>query len=420
MDAGRGEGDRPGGAGIALSRNLRHLRAFREAAETGSMTRAAARAGVTQPAVTQAVRRLEAGAGGALFDRRSGGLFPTARGRVLARRVARALALLDPALREVSPRLAVTVTARQLEALVAVAEAQSFTLAAHRLGLAQPTVHRAVAQIEREAGRPLFDRVSFGVIAARGTRALAQAARLAFAEIGQAEAELAELSGAEAGHVVIGALPLARAAVLPAALVAFQARRPRQPVTVIDGPYDEMLGGLLRGEIDLILGALREPPPAPGIVQEALFDDRLAVLADPSHPLAGEGAPEIDALSRFPWVVPRQGTPSRAQFDAVFAAHALPSAPIEAGSILLMREVLRRGTHLGCISAAQAAAEIASGLLVALPADPGWPGRPIGIATRAGWEPTAAQSLMIDLIRAAARATAPLSPRPDAGSAAAS
>ncbi|MCU4653716.1 LysR family transcriptional regulator [Roseibacterium sp. SDUM158016] len=392
------------------ARNLRHFRVFLAVSDTRSVGQAAARCGVSQPAVTQALAKLERESGGALFERTRQGFFPTARGEVFAPRIRRAMERLDTALAEVSPRLTLTATAPQLQALVAVAEAQNFTLAARNLGLAQPTVHRAVTQLEQEAARALFERTSFGVVPTRACVALVRATRLAFSEVGQAEADLAEFDGREAGSVVIGALPLSRTVILPEALARFREQRPKQRVTVIDGPYDEMLGGLRRGEIDVIVGALRDPAPVSDIVQEPLFTDRLAVLARPGHPLAGSGTVPLETLMRFAWAVPRPGTPSRAQFDALFESRglALPDSIVECGSILLMRELLARSDLLGCISGHQSAAEVGNGLVVRLQTEADWPGRAIGMTTRAGWIPTAAQGLMLDTIRAIASRLGPV------------
>ena len=158
---------------------------------------------------------------------------------------------------------------------------------------------------------------------------------------------------------------------------------------------------LVRG---LIVGALRDPQPIADIDQTPLFQDSMAILARKDHPLAGVADLTPAQLARHQWVVPRQGTPARAQFDALFADAGIapPVSIIEAGSILLMREMLTRGDFLGCISDLQAGAEIRHGLIrrLAVPAD--WPLRPIGVTTRRNWQPTAAQSLMLDLLRAEA------------------
>ena len=401
----------------SVSRNLRHLRLFLAVFETGSQTAAAARMGVSQPAVTQAIGKLERAAGGALFDRTRQGLFPTARGQVLAARLRRAFALIDPALAEVAARLPLTATIAQLQALVALHEAENFTLAARRLGLAQPTVHRAIGQLEEEAGRSLFRRTAHGTVPERQTRVLVRAVMLAFHEFEQAEAELADLDGGEAGRIVVGALPLSRSVLLPQALAAFRGLRPAHRVSVVDGPYDELLGGLRRGEIDLILGALRQPAPIGDVVQEWLFDDGLSILAGLHHPLVGRGPVTRDALRDCQWVVPRRGTPAREQFEAFFAPGPVPASLIEAGSILLMREILAVSDHLGCISRAQARAEVARGLVAEIDVGAAWAGRPIGLTYRESWAPTPAQRHFIDLLREQAGAGAAVTgaPRVSAG-----
>lgn len=388
-----------------ISRNLRHLRVFLAVCELGSLTQASARGNVSQPAGTQALRKLEAAAGGALFERTRQGMYPTDRGRLLQARAGRAFGRLDAALADLSPRLPLTASSAQLSAFVAVCDAENFTLAARRLNLAQPTVHRAVTQIETEAQAPLFERRPHGLVPTRAAVALAQAARLAFSELEQAEAEIAALDGREVGQIVVGALPLARSVLLPQALSDFRRARPTTPIRVIDGLYSDLLSGLRRGDIDLVLGALRHPVPIGDVVQEALFEDRLAVVARNGHPLARRGGLAPADLSDQEWVVPRSGTPSRIQFDAIFAPGGrAPARLIETGSILFMREYLNRGDALGCISAAQAEAEIAKGLLLRLDVEVDWPGRPIGITLREGWVPTPAQALLLDTLRRTARA----------------
>lgn len=401
-----------------ITRNIRHLRLFLAVCDLASVTLAAARLNITQPAVTQAIAKLETAAGGALFDRTRQGFFPTPRGLILAGRTRRAFDTLDQPLADLSPRLCLTGSHAQLTALIAVCETENFTLAARQLGLAQPTVHRAISQLEQEAGRALLQRTAFGLVASRAARDLAQAARLAFRELEQAEADLAEAEGREVGRIIIGALPMARSVLLPGALAAFRRLRPIQPVLVAEGRYDELLTGLRRGDIDLILGALRDPQPIADIDQTPLFQDSMAILARNDHPLAGVADLTPAQLARHQWVVPRQGTPARAQFDALFADAGIapPVSIIEAGSILLMREMLTRGDFLGCISDLQAGAEIRHGLIrrLAVPAD--WPLRPIGVTTRRNWQPTAAQSLMLDLLRAEADlAGAPQGPGAMAG-----
>lgn len=387
-----------------MKSNLRHLRIFLAVCEAGSISRAAELGHASQPAVTQVVGKLERAAGQPLFLRRPRGMFATAAGEALATRVRRAFAHLDRVLDEINPRLRLTATTAQFLALIAMREAENFTLAARRLGLAQPTVHRALTQLAQEAGRPLFERTSYGMIATRTAHALAQAARLAFAELDQAEADLAEMLGREVGRIVVGAMPLSRSHLLPRTIARFRARRPTLPVKALDGPYDDLMTGLRRGEVDFLVGALRDPAPIGDIEQEPLFDDVLVMVARPGHPLARERSPAIADLARFPFVVSPEGTPTRRAFDRLFERGGCrPESLIETGSMILMRELLRVSDHVGCISRLQVEAELALGAMVVLPFAMDDTARPIGLTLRSGWVPTAAQKEFLDALRAVAR-----------------
>jgi DNA-binding transcriptional LysR family regulator len=70
---------------------LRHLRVVHAVADAGSLTKAAARLGVSQPALTAQLARIERVLGGTLFDRGPHGAEPTALGKFI---VGRAVALL--------------------------------------------------------------------------------------------------------------------------------------------------------------------------------------------------------------------------------------------------------------------------------------------------------------------------------------
>jgi DNA-binding transcriptional LysR family regulator len=391
---------RPASPSTILHHSLRHLRAFLAVVDTGSVTRAAELCFVSQPAVTQALSKIEKTAGLPLFSRTPQRIFANGAGEILALRIKRAFGYLDPALSELSPRLRVTATTAQLKSLIAVRETENFTLAASRLGLSQPAVYRAVSQLEEEAARPLFERTSYGIVATRAAHALAQAARLAFVELEQADADLAELTAAEIGQIVIGATPLAKSYVLPKAIAGFRKIRPNLPIQIQEGPYPDLLGALRRGEVDFMLGALRVPAPIGDVDQKVLFHDTVVMVSGQAHPLAGREALTVEELAAFPWVVNQSGTPMRRYFDSVFAGS--PSGPpksiVETGSLILMRELLDSSDHLGCTSRLQAEAEIARGLMRALPFDLSHTSRPIGVTTRRDWLPTVAQQAFLELL----------------------
>lgn len=400
----RGQPDVPAPSiGFAMKVNLRHLRMVLGVADTGSLTQAAALAHVSQPAVSSALNGVELAFGAALFARAPVGFAVTPAGAAAVFRLRRAFALLDPALAELAPRLIRTATEAQLTALIAVAECENFSAAARKLGLSQPSVHRAFRQIEREAARPLCERSAHGVVPSRGLRQLAMAARLAFAEIAQALCDVADLSGREMGRIVIGAMPLSRAVLLGPAIADFRAHWRHLPLRVIEGPYAELVLALRRGEADFLLGALR--PETPDLQQMPLFDDALCIVARPDHRAL---QPSLSAaqMAQFPWVVPAEGTPARAHFAAMFAAHGLacPPALVETSSMDLMADLVGKSDHLGFVSRRQVARELALGLLKLAPFGPQNTLRPIGLTCRKNWHPTRAQTEMIAALQRACAA----------------
>ncbi|MBC7705323.1 MAG: LysR family transcriptional regulator [Rhodoferax sp.] len=76
------------------------LIAFEAAARTGSFTRAADELGISQPAVSHAMRALESELGVALFERRHKGVEMTDAGRHLLEQLTQGLTLIDQALRD--------------------------------------------------------------------------------------------------------------------------------------------------------------------------------------------------------------------------------------------------------------------------------------------------------------------------------
>lgn len=383
--------------------NLRHLRAALAVVETGTVIAAADAINLSQPALTQGLARLEAALRTSLFTRRPDGMTPTPAGLALARRVEAVQRLLAEAMKGLRKgtrgfaRADLLLTMAQLRALVAIARGGSYVAAAAATGVSQPAIHRAIRDVERICGVVLVERRGRGVaLTAAGIR-LARACRLALGELRAAVEEIAAIDGRDEGRIAIGAMPLARAWLLPTAIARFHAAEPGVAFDVAEGSHAELLDPLRDGEFDLLVGAIRDPSPGPDIAQEALLVDRLAIFGRAGHPLAGN-APDAAMLARQPWLVPRAGTPLRALWEGLFDGLALPPVRIECGSVMMLRNLMREGDYLTLLSPEQLWVEIEAGILTRI-ADVPESTRVIGITTRAAWHPTQAQARFIASLR---------------------
>jgi LysR family transcriptional regulator of gallate degradation len=399
--------------------NLQHLRTFREVARRGSVSGAARAVHCSQPAVTQAIAGLERQFDTRLLIRRASGVALTAAGELLLQRVERSLARIREVLtgfpggRVVNDELERVIRTRHLDVLGAVVEHGGFNAAARARNVTQPALNRAARELERLLGIALFETTSFGLTATREARELARCVRLAFAEIEQARAELAALGGADSGRTVIGAMPLARSYLLPTALLEFTQRHPLHSVALIEGTYAHLLAALRSGEADILVGALREPLPAPDVFQEHLFDDPLAIILRADHPLTKRTRPTVAALARYPWIAPRAGSPLRTQFDALWNGSAAAPVPtLECNSLAAARAFLLQSDRIMLLSAHQVHYELLAGQLVTLPHPAGRVVRPIGITVRRDWRPTSTQQHLLADLRDSARAAANLHATP--------
>lgn len=383
--------------------NLRHFFALDDIADTGRLSAAAERVYMSQSALTQALRKLEDAAGVPLFERAGFGVCETAAGAMLVRRARRSIELLADAERDIhsSSSLQRHVTTSQLRALIAVVETGGYSTAARRLGLAQPTVHRAARELEATTGVDLFRRAARGVESSEAAKTLARQAELIFVEVRQGFEEIRELAGGTDSRIAVGCLPLARSEFLPTAVTQLLSRYPDARVSMLDGPYVEQLRALRFGKIDWLIGALRDEPPTSDIIQEPLFDQPLAVVVRPGHPLLDSASPATEELARLDWVAPRPLAPARRFFDAFFERNGVntPTRIIECSSLITTRGLLKQSDRAAVLSPLQVREDVASGeLAVLIDVIPG-SSRSIGFTVRDNWEPTLLQAEFANIIR---------------------
>jgi LysR family transcriptional regulator, regulator for genes of the gallate degradation pathway len=386
--------------------NIRRLRVFAAVAVAENISAAAAVLGRSQSAITQSIQALEQDLGATLFTRTKSGAFLTHAGEILIQRVKTALGAISDAVEEISDfdkkecsRIMRAISTVHLRALINVTEYGGFTKAAKAGCLAAPTIHRAARELEKIVGVALFEKTSFGVQPTRSAIKLGAAGGRAFSEIQQANVEIAAFKGIESGETVIGAMPLARAFLAPMAAMELCERRPGHRVAIVEAPYETLLNDLKRGRIDLLIGAARGAHKAPGIVEEPFFHDKLSILMRPEHPLAAASRLTAKRLAAYPWVAPRQSSPLRVHFEALFVKHAAPVEVVECNSLVAARIMLMNSDRLMLLSDAQAQIEIQSALIISKALPGRAISRSISLTFRKDWRPTAVQQDLVDIIR---------------------
>jgi LysR family transcriptional regulator, regulator for genes of the gallate degradation pathway len=384
--------------------NLRHLRAMATVARRGTLVAAADQVGISQPALTAAIAGLEERLM-PLFARTRAGMQANEAGLILTERVEEAFVHLGTGLRSGQRQRGFAeperlVTTSQLRALLALADEGSFVGAASTTGLSQPALHRSIRDIERLTGVPLIERRGRRVALTHAGRKAARGFRLGLGALRAGLVEIAALHG-EVAHdqITVGAMPLCRARLLPGAIAALLSDQSDIRVTVIEGAHRELIEQLRDGQIDMAVGALRDPSPGADLEQEPLLIDRLAIVGRGGHPLAGPRRPSRAELARYRWLIGLPGTPLRSHWEQLFAGGPMPVAPIDCGSVMVLRAMLMSGDFLTLLSPEQIGMELRTGMLALVGPSLEDHVRTIGMTSRAGWRPTSTQQKFITMLR---------------------
>ena len=395
----------------AVSVSLRHLRLFESVGRLSSVRRASEECHLSQPAVTQAIAKLEKQLGINLLERGASGSYLNELGAIFQRRTARLFMQIEQALLELgvpgghAATLASRITRSQIRSLISIVENGSFAHASRALSISQATLSRAARDLERDLRKPLFHRTASGIAANQAGMEFARKVKLAAREIEWGIEELDSARGSLTGQIVIGAMQLAGSFLLASVLNEFISAYPHANVRISNGSSGAMLRSLRDGDVDFVIGLLREPVPQ-DLVEEPLAEAPYAIVARRDHPLFAKRQIILDDLSAYDWVVGTSGSCRRVCFDALFAGQRKPQARVETSSLPTIRLVLARSNCLTLLTSYELMYE--DDALAAVPYGPIGPIPSIGVTTRKNWLPTQLQASFLRLIRK--RMTASLTP----------
>ena len=199
----------------------------------------------------------------------------------------------------------------QLQAFLAVAEHQSFSLAGEQLHLTQPAVSKRVAALEDILGQRLFDRIGRQVSLTEAGRVLLPQARRVLADLDEARRSLDNLSGRVAGPLWLATSHHVGLHRLPSLLKRFTRQFPDVDLDIRFMESEEACRAVAHGDVDLAVVTLPEAPDPP-LQTVTVWDDLLLPVAAGDHPLASAREPRLEAYDA---ILPPTGTFTRAIID---------------------------------------------------------------------------------------------------------
>jgi DNA-binding transcriptional LysR family regulator len=241
-------------------------------------------------------------------------------------------------------------TLRQFEVFLAVAKAGSFRAAAEAMHLSQPALSQHVAEMERELGTRLFDRLGRKVALTEAGRVLEDHAHRLFASLASAREAVADLSGLKRGSLVLGASTTPGIYVLPGMIAAFQEKHPGVTLSLRIGNSAAIEEQIRGNELDLgVVGGhplrLGEKCVAAGLL------DELVLIVPPNHPWARRREIQPSLLEGERLLVREEGSATRQVTErALQRAGGHIKASMELGHTEAIKQAVIAGLGIAFVS----------------------------------------------------------------------
>ena len=194
---------------------------------------------------------------------------------------------------------------RQVRYVLAVAEERSFSRAANRLHLAQPSLSQQIAKLEKLLGVALFHRLPQHVELTDAGQRFVQVAQTLVDLADGLEREMRSYAVGESGKLMVGSLPITGAYVLPHVISNFTHLFPGVELLLVEDTSSRLEQLLVRGKIDISL--LTMPIGDPSIETIPAIQEEIFLALPPQHPLAGRDEIDLAELADQPFILLKEG-----------------------------------------------------------------------------------------------------------------
>lgn len=160
---------------------------------------------------------------------------------------------------------------------LALSESLNFSKTAERLYMTQPSLSKAIRDLEDALGLPLFERTTRSVQLTAGGRRLAIIARSVVGEYDAGLLRMLSSADREARHLAIASLPSLANVMLPAVCAALEQRYTAPQITIHDCSNSASIQRLLNYQVDFALASVA--PSHPELHYEEVLRDRFVLLS---------------------------------------------------------------------------------------------------------------------------------------------
>jgi LysR family hydrogen peroxide-inducible transcriptional activator len=265
----------------------------------------------------------------------------------------------------------------QLRYFVAVAEEGSFSRAAARESVAQPSLSQQIQKLETEIGERLFDRLSRSVILTEAGKCLLEHARKVLVDIAEARRCVDELKRDIAGRLTVGSILTMAPYVLPKLIGDFQTRYPKVDLEILEDTTERLALRLEEGTLDIAIMSTCQESPA--LEAHPLGKEALLVLLPRQHRLAKKKKISWSDLSSEKFLLLHEVHCLSTQVCRLLASNNLrPDLALKAAQLTTIAQMVATGMGVSVVPQMMVKHELPPDC-VALPFTPPAPAREINL-----------------------------------------
>lgn len=189
----------------------------------------------------------------------------------------------------------------QLAYFVAVVETGSFSKAAARSNVAQPSLSQQIMKLEQKLGTPLFDRSGRTVRLTDAGMLLYPKAKTILAEVQQARHAVERHVSGGRGTLSVGIIPTVAPFLVHGSVLAFQQQYPNVELSITEDTTEQLLERLVNAELDVAY--LSEPIKNRLVTSVPLFSEALFVAVSRTNTVSELPTVESATLSQYPFIM---------------------------------------------------------------------------------------------------------------------
>jgi DNA-binding transcriptional LysR family regulator len=249
----------------------------------------------------------------------------------------------------------------QLRTFLEVSRQKSFSRAAEKLYVTQPSISAQIRSLETYLGHRLFERGGGKVTLTASGRVFEPFAEDCLSRLNHVRLTITDLERLPRGSLTVSANDSTALYVLPTFFRKFQKQYPRVSLNIVRAERTKTLELVLAREVEF--GVVSLPVKDPRLHVEIIHKDELVLVVPIGHGLSSVGSVSLPQVAKYGLLIPKQGR-RRESIDQLFSKHKLiPRIAMELDSNELLKRLILAEMGIGFLPRINVLSELKQGTL---------------------------------------------------------